>query len=150
VKNTQKLLLATVLLVFVFSILLSGTAQALSLPNLKELMLSAAIIAAVKHFGKDLNNFINKLLAQHDVAIKQATKVVPIISAGEGLAVGAAQVTGAADRVRLVKAVGQFEASFSSLRGKLLLPVSSSNPSKSKVVKGVGVSALIDVKVTKF
>jgi hypothetical protein len=146
-KTTYKLGLLLIALTLAFGLTLSLPAQALSLPDIGDLLMSAAIVAAVMHYSDDINNFVNKLLLQNNVEVKQATKVVPIVSAGSGIAVGAVQVVGSQELLKKVKAVGQFEARFGIFRGKLLLPVSSSNPTKSKVVKGVGVSAIIDVRV---
>ncbi len=146
-KTNQKLGLLLIALTLVCGLVISMPAQAFSLPDIGDLLTGAAIVAAVRHYSDDINNFVNKLLLQNKVEVKQATKVVPIISAGGGIAVGAAQVAGDQDLLKKVKAVGQFETSFGVLRGKLLLPVSSSNPTKTTVVKGVGVSAIIDVRV---
>src|SRR5690348_5115979 len=49
---------------------------------------------AVKQFGPDINKVINTLLAQKGLAYQGATKVVPIISVGKGVQIGAAQVQG--------------------------------------------------------
>lgn len=146
-KTTYKLGILLIALTFAFGLMLSLPSQALDLPDIGDLLIGAAIVAAVSHFNGDINNFVNELLIQNKAEIKQATKVVPIISAGSGTGVGAAQVAGSAALLKTVKAVGQFEARFGIFRGKLLLPVSSLNPTKTKVIKGVGVSAIIDVRV---
>ena len=106
------------------------------------------IAYVVRHFGPDINKFINNLAGQHGVKWEGTTKVVPIISAGNGVYVGAAQVQGPPDRVSETRAVGQVEATIQSLRAKLLIPVDTSNVTKSiSRIQGVGVSALIDFKI---
>ena len=75
--------------------------------------------------------------------------MVPIVSIGTGTRIGAAQVGGvtkaAVDRT---KAVGQLEGEFSRVRAKALIPIDSENPLKQfKRVQGVGVTAIIDVKL---
>jgi len=106
------------------------------------------IAYVVRQFGPDINKFINNLAGQHGVKWEGTTKVVPIISAGNGIYVGAAQVQGPSDRINQTKAVGQVETSISGLRGKLLVPVNTSNVTKSiNRIQGVGVSALIDFKI---
>ena len=106
------------------------------------------IAYVVRQFGPDINKFINTLAGQHGVKWEGTTKVVPIISAGKGVYVGAAQVQGPPDRVDQTKAVGQIETSISGLRAKLLVPVNTSNVAKNiNRIAGVGVSALIDFKI---
>jgi len=106
------------------------------------------IAYVVRHFGPDINKFINNLAGQHGVKWEGTTKVVPIISAGNGVYVGAAQVQGPPDRVSETRAVGQVETTIQSLRAKLLIPVNTSNVTKSiSRIQGVGVSALIDFKI---
>lgn len=102
----------------------------------------------VRHFGGQINTFINNLAGQHGVQYAGTTKVVPIISAGNGLYIGAAQVQGPPDRVSQTRAVGQVETSISGLRAKLLIPVNTTSIGKSlQRIQGVGVSALIDFKI---
>ena len=102
----------------------------------------------VSHFGPQIDKFITTLAGQKGVAWEGATKVVPIVSIGQGLFVGAAQVVGEPPLVDMVKAVGQLETTLSSFRGKLLVPVDTSNPTKNvSRVSGVGVSALIDFDI---
>ncbi|MDO8586906.1 MAG: hypothetical protein Q7T82_07680 [Armatimonadota bacterium] len=103
---------------------------------------------AVSKFGGQINKFINTLLNQRGVKWEGTTKVVPIISIGRGAYVGAAQVAGAPDIVKQTKAVGQGEGRIGDLRGKLLVPMSTTNPLKGiKRVKGVGVTAIVDFRI---
>ena len=78
-----------------------------------------------------------------------ATKVVPIISFGSGGHIGAAQVMGSSEQVARVEAVLQVEGDFNgrTFRVKALIPSDSKNPLKFSRVQGVGVSAVIDVKI---
>jgi len=102
----------------------------------------------VSKFGGQIDKFINTLLNQHGVKWEGTTKVVPIISIGQGAHIGAAQVAGAPDIVKQTKAVGQGEVTIGGLRGKLLVPMSTKNPTKGlKKVKGVGVTAIIDFRI---
>ena len=109
------------------------------------------IYTLVKKFGDELNSVIQKLLFQKNAELKEATKVVPIVSVGRGAYVGAAQVVGPEGALKKVKAVAQVEAKYQwRWRMHVYLPISTEKP-KGKVekwvVKGVGVSALIDVKL---
>jgi hypothetical protein len=100
----------------------------------------------------ELNGFINDLLHTKNVACREMTKVVPIVSIGSGKYVGAAQVTGAKEKLSKVKAVAQGELSTRPLRDydvrlKVLLPVETSNAWEGiKGVSGVEVSAIIDFR----
>lgn len=109
------------------------------------------IYTLVKKFGDELNSVIQKLLLQKNAELKEATKVVPIVSVGKGVYVGAAQVAGPEEALKKVKAVAQVEAKYQwRWRMHLYLPVSTERPKEEVekwVVKGVGVSALIDVKL---
>lgn len=105
--------------------------------------------ALVKTFATQINDFINTLTFNKGVGYEGYTKVVPIVSIGSGTRIGAAQVGGvtkaAVDRT---KAVGQLEGTFSRVRAKALIPIDSENPLKQfKRVQGVGVTAIIDVKL---
>lgn len=102
----------------------------------------------VTQFGGEINKFINNLAGQKGVEWEGTTKVVPVVSVGQGGYIGAVQVHGPADRVQTVKAVAQVEASISSFRGKLLVPIDTTSASKNLTrVKGVGVAALIDFEI---
>jgi hypothetical protein len=103
----------------------------------------------VKTLGPQLNDFINTLTFQKGVKFEGYTKVVPIVSFGSNTRIGAAQV-GAATKEALdkTKAVAQLEGEFNSIRASALIPVDSTNPiQRFRRVKGVGVTAIIDVKL---
>lgn len=102
----------------------------------------------VRRFGPQINSFINNLAGQRGVKWEGTTKVVPIFSVGQGAFVGAAQVQGPSDRVNDVRAVAQIETRISNLRGRLMIPANTSNPTKNvSRIQGVGISALIDFKI---
>ena len=92
----------------------------------------------VNKFGPQIDSFLNKLLKQNNLSTEYTTKVVPIISIGTKGYIGAAQVTGPASSIEEVKAVAQVEG---------LVPVNSTNPVGASRVQGVGVSAIIDLKI---
>jgi hypothetical protein len=102
----------------------------------------------VKEHGTAINKFFNTLTANKNLSTQEATKVVPIVSLGSGGHVGAAQVAGPQEKLNDCKAVLQIEGDWNSLRGNALVPVNESNPTKSpKRVKGVGVSAILEIKL---
>jgi hypothetical protein len=116
--------------------------------NLGVVLKLGGIVMAVKLFSGQLNTFINTLLGQKGMQYEGTTKVVPIVSLGRGVYVGAAQVAGAPELVKQIKAVGQGEGQIGDLRGKLYVPLATTKPQKKvERVKGVGVSAIIDFKL---
>lgn len=104
----------------------------------------------VSKFGGQINSFVNKLTANKNVRTTEATAVVPIISLGGGSYIGAAQVMGTKTNVAKCKAVVQIEGNAmfgKNIRAKALVPVGSKTTSKIKRIYGVGVSAIIDVRI---
>ena len=104
----------------------------------------------VDKFGGQINSFVNKLTANKNVGTQQATKVVPIITLGSGGYIGAAQVMGTKSNVAKCKAVVQIEGNAvfgKNIRAKALVPVGSKTTSKIKRIYGVGISAIIDVRI---
>ncbi len=103
----------------------------------------------VDRFSGQLNSAINSVMMKEGAGTNYATKVVPIVSIGNSGYIGAAQVIGDADQVEQVEAVGQLEVSWNDklFRIKGLIPMNSKNPANFSRVQGVGVSAVIDVRV---
>jgi len=104
----------------------------------------------VDKFGPQINDFINKLTANKNLGTEEATAVVPIISFGGGGYIGAVQVIGTKDNVEKCKAVVQLEGNAvfgKNIRAKALVPVGSKTTSNIKRIYGVGVSAIIDIRI---
>ena len=106
----------------------------------------------IKQFNRPINDALNKLTGSAGAPLTEATKVVPIVAVGQGGYVGAAQVSGPQDALNNVQAVGLLEGSLNGkvFRLKALVPIDTTTPSggtKLTRVKGVGVSAIIDIKV---
>lgn len=120
--------------------------------NLGSIVKIAGIGLLVDQFGPQLNTFINALMAQHNATPEFATKVVPILTVGvlgNSGYIGAAQVMGPQNLVNKVQAVVQVESSFNGnmFRVKGLIPIDSKVPVNFTRVSGVGVSAMIDVRI---
>jgi hypothetical protein len=118
--------------------------------NLGDILKVGGIAFLVDKFATPLNNFVNTLMAKHGAeAGEYSTKVVPIITFGSGGYIGAAQVTGPEERVAETQAVIQVEGNFngSQFRVKGLIPIDSKNPTNFSRVQGVGISAIIDVRI---
>lgn len=110
---------------------------------------------AVRTFAPQINNFINTLLQNRGVAVREQTKVVPILSIAIGVNspggayIGAAQVSGPKAAVDRVQAVAELDADYQqAFRIKVLVPVDNLQPWVAfRRVNGVGVSAVIDIRI---
>lgn len=104
---------------------------------------------AIDEFGDEINDLINKVLDNNDASVDATTKVVPIISVIGNKHVGAAQIVGPAEAVDKVGAVAQLETSFMDklFRIKAMVPIEGEDISDLDRVKGVAVSAFIDIKL---
>lgn len=112
-----------------------------------KILKGGAIGVLVAQLGPQINHAINVATGTKTTNVDY-TKVVPIISAGQGTEVGAVQVMGSKSRVDRVKAVAQIEGKSNSVRFRALVPVDTLNPTKTPSrVRGVGVTGLIDVKL---
>jgi hypothetical protein len=118
--------------------------------QLDKVLKGGAIAVAVDKFGPDINKGINSLTGDRNLSTQQATKVVPILSIGSGEYLGAVQVTGPKAQVNKVKAVAQLEGNFRLIGGirlKALIPIEARSVSNIRRVPGVGVSALVDIRL---
>jgi hypothetical protein len=128
------------------------TAGVIAGAQLGSIVKGGATVLVVDKFGPDINKAINGLMG--DKGIKQtATKVVPILSLGDSGYIGAVQVAGPKNLVEKVQGVAQLEGRFKvplagGIRLRGLVPVSTKSPHKNiERVEGVGVSAIVDVKL---
>ncbi|HOX29031.1 MAG TPA: hypothetical protein PLQ76_07765 [bacterium] len=110
----------------------------------------AGIVLITDALSKQLNDFINTVTLNKGVPAQAETKVVPVIALGSGTRAGAAQVTGPKELVDKVKVVVQIETKFTlkNLDVEVFVPSDSMNPLKFNRVEGVGVSALIDLRLS--
>ena len=146
--NVKKLCIG-LLIVIILGVASVPVAQAIDLGSIIKV---AGIGLLVDRFGPQLNSFINTLMMQHKAAPEFATKVVPILTVGvlgNSGYIGAAQVMGPQNLVDRVQAVVQVESSFNGnmFRVKGLIPIDSKVPVNFTRVSGVGVSAMIDVRI---
>ena len=139
----KSLVLATLLLA-----LSSSTGLAVDLGE--ALLKTVTVGVVVNAVANPADDALNKLLANRNLPPGVSTKVVPVLSVGEKGYVGAVQVAGSEELVSRTKAVLQLETSFSNkqYRIKLLMPVNSVNPLNAGRVRGLGVTALVDVALS--
>ncbi len=139
---------------FIIGLLVLCMASVVAVPvtqafGLGDILKVGGISILIDKFSGQLNGFINTLTFKHGVGSDFATKVVPILSFGNGGYIGAAQVIGTQELIDRTQAVVQIEGDFSgnTFRVKALIPIDSKNPVNFSRVNGVGVSAIIDVKI---
>ena len=145
----KKKIWITLLVISILAVVMVPVADAI---NLGSIIKIAGIGILVDQFSPQLNSFINTLMAQHNATPEFATKVVPILTVGvlgNSGYIGAAQVMGPQKLVDRVQAVVQVESSFNGnmFRVKGLIPIDSKVPVNFTRVSGVGVSAMIDVRI---
>lgn len=142
----KKRIVVGLLTLCMLSVTAIPTTQAIGLGSILKVGVMGVVI---DKFATPLNNFINKLMMKHDAGTDYATKVVPILTVGTGGYVGAAQVTGPQELIERTEAVIQIEGNFNGnqFRIKGLIPIDSKNPTNFSRVQGVGVSAMIDIRI---
>ena len=139
-----------VLFVFLVSWAYPTPARAI---NLRDIIKDGALIigggAVVRVIAGPINDFINTITMNRGAQFQGYTKVVPIVSIGDGTHIGAAQVGGTSkESVDQTQAVAQLETSFQGIRIRVLIPIDSLNPIQQfRRVQGVGVTAIIDVRI---
>lgn len=125
-----------------------GNSVSIAQAGLLDKVVKGGVVGAVvKATAEPLNDAINKLTDKYGVGTEDATKVVPIITVGDGSRAGAAQVSGPQAKVDEVEAALLIEQTILGVRAKVLLPVDSLDVNKINRVQGVGVCASIDVKI---
>ncbi|MGI8923880.1 MAG: hypothetical protein ACR2HJ_07570 [Fimbriimonadales bacterium] len=102
----------------------------------------------VDRFGPEINKAFNAVQGFTE-SESTMTKVVPILSVGQGKFIGAVQVMGPRTLVQKVKAVAQLETKFAgTIRLKAMIPVESKKVTQDiRRVPGVGVSGIVDLKL---
>lgn len=153
-KILNKALIA-VMLALMVTVIAPRPAQAVKLGDILDgdvgdVIKGGAILVLTGALADQLNDFINTITLNKGVPLNADTKVVPLIALGSGTRVGAAQVSGPKDLVAKAKAVIQVEAKFGfkNLDVEVFVPSDSINPLKFNRVEGLGVSALIDMRVS--
>lgn len=136
--------------IVVLTAVVSATVSAIATAQLDKILKGGGIALLVDKFGPDINKGINSLTGDKNLSVNQATKVVPVLSFGSGDYAGAVQVAGDRSVVEKVKAVAQLEGKLPIVGGvrlRALIPVAAKSVQDIKRVPGVGVSALVDVKL---
>ena len=126
----------------------STGSQVASAFDLGTVLKGGAISAAVTIAAEPLNKAINAVTAKYGVSSTDATKVVPIITVGDGSRAGAAQVSGPTEKVAECKAALLIEQTvLGVVKAKVLIPINSEGITNIQRVQGVGVAASIDASI---
>src|SRR3990170_8754235 len=119
-------------LITVVALIVGGSVAQVHGQDIFQIIKTLGVGYAVRTFAPQINNFINDLLQNRGVAVREQTKVVPILSLTIGLGnpawayIGAAQVSGPRGEVERVQAVALLEADFqTAFRIKAYIPVDS-------------------------
>src|SRR4051794_37806890 len=134
----------------VLTAVVSASLGAVATAQLGSVLKGGAIALVVDKLAPQINSGINSLTGNKHLEVGQATKVVPILSVGSGSYLGAVQVAGPDDKLDQVKAVAQLEGNFKAVGGirlRALIPIAARSVTNLKRVSGVGVSALVDIKL---
>ncbi|MDI6772234.1 MAG: hypothetical protein QME77_06550 [bacterium] len=142
-------------LILVVVLLVGATTASVQGQDIFGIIKTLGIGYAIRTFAPQINSFINDLLQNRGAAVREQTKVVPILSISIGVSspggayVGAAQVSGPRSAVDRVEAVAVIEADFqAAFRIKAFVPVDNLKPWESlRRVPGVGVSAIVDIRI---
>lgn len=144
-----------VTVILVAALLTGGVAARAAGQDIIGIIKTLGVAYAVRVFAPQINTFINDLLQNRGAAVRDQTKVVPILSIAIGVGnpggayVGAAQVSGPKAAVDRVEAVAVIEADFqAAFRIRALVPVDNLKPWEAlRRVPGVGVSSIIDLRI---
>ena len=119
--------------------------------QLEQILKIGGTALIVKQFGGSINSVLNKVTGQNKLDDEGIiTKVVPVLSAGSRGAIGIVQVAGPREQINKVKAVAQLQTqvrALSTLQARILIPIDADNLTKINRVSGVGVSAIVDIKL---
>ena len=141
IKGNKRLAaLATIALIFTLAV----SAIAIDLGSVLKL---GGVAYVVSQFGPQINSGINTVLSNNG-GLQEATKVVPILSLGQGGYIGAVQVVGAKENVDKCQAVVlvEIDKTFGvPVRVRAYVPVAVKSATNIKRLQGVGVSAIVDL-----
>ena len=133
------------------ALVFSAGAASAQLGSLGSILKIGGTALIVKEFGNSINSVLNKVTGQNKLSDEGiVTKVVPVLSAGSRGAIGIVQVAGPREQVAKVKAVAQLQTqvkALSTLQARILIPIDADSLTKINRVSGVGVSAIVDIKL---
>lgn len=121
---------------------------AASAQNFRQILRVGGAVAVADRLGPRIDRTLNNLTGQRNLSARADTKIVPVLSVGQGTFIGIVQVAGPANAVRNTTAVAQLETRVPLIggsRARVLVPISTRSVTNMRRVNGVGVSAVIDL-----
>lgn len=121
---------------------------AASAQNFRQILRVGGAVAVADRLGPRIDRTLNNLTGQRNLSARADTKIVPVLSVGNGAFIGIVQVAGPANSVRNTTAVAQLETRVPLIggsRARVLVPISTRSVTNMRRVNGVGVSAVIDL-----
>ncbi len=108
-------------------------------------------VAISAQLGPQIDRALREAMAPHQLESQNiSTKIVPLLSVENRAPIGLVQVSGSKDAVDKTKAVVQIGTRvppLSASQARVLVPIDSADATHFKRVSGVGVCALIDIKL---
>jgi hypothetical protein len=121
---------------------------AASAQTFRQILKVGGAVAVADRLGPQIDGALNKLTGQRNLGAEADTKIVPVLSVGQGKFIGIVQVAGPTDAIKSTTAVAQLETRVPLIggsRARALVPISTRSVTNMKRVSGVGVSAVIDL-----
>lgn len=119
--------------------------------NLGDILKVGGWVYIMRNHADELDDGINAVVGRRNLrSTAWVTKVVPIVSVGQGGFIGAVQVAGPRSRIAQTKAALQLESRMlnSSVRARIFVPIDSTNPAnRIRRVEGVGITTLLDLRL---
>lgn len=138
----------TVMIALLAFVLGAGIANA---QLFRQLLTVGGAVLVADQLGPQIDSAINGITGQRNLDHQEAaTKIVPILSVGEGAFVGIVQVAGPKESVDTVRAVAQLEGRVPLIggsRAKVMVPINVRTVTNMRRVSGVGISAIIDLRL---
>ena len=139
----RKIILAVVLA----TVFMAGAASA---QVFRQILKVGGAVAVADRLGPQIDSAINSLTNQRNLGAEAETKIVPVLSVGQGKFIGIVQVAGPRDAVNQTTAVAQLETRLplvGNSRTRVLVPINARSATNMRRVNGVGVSAVIDLRL---
>lgn len=119
-----------------------------SAQSFRQILRVGGAVAVADRLGPQIDTALNQVTGQRNLGHEAATKVVPVLSVGQGRFIGIVQVAGPAQAIEETQAVAQIETRLPLIggsRAKILIPINTRSVTNMRRVSGVGVSSVIDM-----
>ena len=124
-----------------------GAASAIKLGDILKVGGWALIL---KNNADDIYKGLNAVVGRKNLQSSNwVTKVVPIVSIGQGGFIGAVQVAGPKDKIAETKAALELNTSLlgDDIKARIFIPINSTKLDKFQRVEGVGTTALLEMRL---